>query len=188
MKLFERIFFVIPMGFKSRLRIIIYRLFGMQLGIKNRFEGGKCRAFKQIKIGNNNAFFGGGYTIWPLGDNYNGIRINIKDNSMFNRNLHIDACGYIEIGNGCMVGPDVYIADSNHQVKFGVSSRDMPMDVGKVIIGDNCWIGAKSVILKDVELGNNCVVAAGAIVTKSFPAGSIIGGVPAKLLKTLDKQ
>ena len=185
MKFLERIFFVIPIGLRSRLKVITYRFFGMQLGKLNRFEGGKCRAFSQIRIGDNNAFFGGGYTIWPIGDNYKGIRINIKDNSMFNRNLYIDACGYVEIGNGCMVGPDVYIADSNHQVKFGESSRYCPMDVGKVIIGDNCWIGAKSIILKDVELGQNCVVAAGSVVTRSFPAGSVVAGVPAKLLRTI---
>ena len=104
---------------------------------------------------------------------------------MFNRNLYIDACGYIEIGNGCMVGPDVYISDSNHQYEYGKSSRNLPMDIGKVIIGNNCWIGAKAIILKDVELGDNCIVAAGAVVTKSFPSGSIVGGIPAKLLKTI---
>ena len=179
----ERLLFVVPIGLKSRMLTFIYRLFGMQLGNNNRFEGGKCRAFKQIKIGHNNAFFGGGYTIWPLPDNYKGCRIFIKDNSMFNRNLYIDACGYIEIGNGCMVGPDVYISDSNHQIKTGISARNLPMDIGKVIIGDNCWIGAKAIILKDVELGNDCVVAAGAVVTKSFPAGSVVGGVPAKLIR-----
>ena len=186
MGLGERLFFVIPVGLKSRFITVLYFLFGMQLGKKNRFEGGKCRAFKQIKIGNNNAFFGGGYTIWPLPDNYKGCRINIKDGSMFNRNLYIDACGYIEIGNGCMIGPDVYISDSNHQVKFGTSPRNLPMNIGKVIIGDNCWIGAKAIILKDVELGEGCVVAAGAVVTKSFPAGSIIGGIPAKIIRESD--
>jgi len=53
------------------------------------------------------------------------------------------------------------------------------MEVGRVKIGNSCWIGAKAVILKDVELGDHCVVGAGAVVTKSFPAGSVIVGVPA---------
>jgi acetyltransferase-like isoleucine patch superfamily enzyme len=51
-------------------------------------------------------------------------------------------------------------------------------------IGKNCWIGSKVSILDGVQLGNGCIVAAGAVVTKSFPDNSIIGGVPAKLLKT----
>jgi acetyltransferase-like isoleucine patch superfamily enzyme len=164
----------------------LYRMMGMQLGMKNRFEGGKCRGFRQISIGNNNAFFGGGYMLWPLAENTSKIKIRIKDNSLFNRNFFIDACGYVEIGNGCMVGPDVYIADSNHQYQVGISARDLPMNIGKVIIGDNCWIGAKAVILKDVELGDHCIVGAGAVVTKSFPPKSVIGGVPAVLIKTLE--
>ena len=60
------------------------------------------------------------------------------------------------------------------------------MDAGKVIIGNYCWIGAKAIILKDVVLGDHCVVAAGSVVTKSFPAGSVIAGVPAKLIRTLE--
>jgi len=185
MSFLERLLFVMPTGLKSRLKIAMLRFFGMQIGKRNRFDGTRFRAFKQVQIGNNNAFFGGGHTIWPILDEFKGLRICIKNDSMFNRNLYIDACGYIEIGNGCMVGPDVYISDSNHQYAFGTSSRDLPMEVGKVIIGDNCWIGAKSVILKDVVLGRNCIVAAGAVVNKSFPEGSIIGGVPAKLIKTI---
>ena len=81
-----------------------------------------------------------------------------------------------------MFGPDVYITDSNHTFGENVSPQNMPMQRGKVKIGNHCWVGAKAVILKDVELGDYCVVAAGAVVTKSFPTGSVIGGVPAKLI------
>ena len=56
------------------------------------------------------------------------------------------------------------------------------MDSGTVRIGDGCWLGARVVILKDVTLGDRCVVGAGAVVTKSYPAGSVIAGVPAKLI------
>ncbi len=185
MKLIERILFDIPVGFISRLKILQYKVMGMRIGKNNRFEKGKCRQLNNISIGNNNAFFGGGYMLWPIKDKQvNGIKILIKNNCLFNRNIYLDACGYIEIGNGCMFGPDVYVTDSNHQMKPGVSARELPMEIGKVIIGDNCWIGAKAIILKDVVLGDNCVVAAGAVVTKSFPAESVIGGVPAKLLYT----
>ena len=94
----------------------------------------------------------------------------------------IDACGYVEIGDSNMFGPDVYIADSNHTFGGGVAPQKLPMAVGKVRIGNNCWIGAHVIILKDVELGDSCVVGAGAVVTKSFPAGSVLAGVPAKLM------
>ena len=158
----------------------------MQIGANNRFEKGRCRQLMQIKVGNNNAFTNG-FMLWPIDNTFFGSRIVIGDNNYFNRNLMLDACGYIEIGDSNMFGPDIYVTDSNHQYKMGKSSKDLSMNIGKVVIGNNCWIGAKAVILMDVVLGDNCVVAAGSVVTKSFPAGSIIGGVPAKLLKSINK-
>lgn len=95
----------------------------------------------------------------------------------------IDACGYVEIGDHNMFGPDIYITDSNHEFGVGVSPASQPMVDGIVKIGNHCWVGAKAVILKDVVLGDYCVVGAGAVVTKSFPAGSVIAGVPARLLR-----
>jgi acetyltransferase-like isoleucine patch superfamily enzyme len=157
-------------------------LLGLQAGVRNRMEAGRCRRLTQIQLGNYNAFTQG-FMLWPEDADYTGIRIKIGNMNYFNRNLMIDACGYIEIGNDNMFGPDVYITDSNHTYAEGVAPRTLPMQIGTVKIGNSCWIGAKSVILKDVELGDFCVVAAGAVVTKSFPAGSVIGGVPAKLLK-----
>jgi maltose O-acetyltransferase len=94
----------------------------------------------------------------------------------------IDACGSIEIGDQNMFGPDIYITDSNHRFAPGLAPNEQPMDIGKVKIGNRCWIGAKAVILKDVELGDGCVVAAGAVVTRSVPPGAIVAGVPARCL------
>jgi acetyltransferase-like isoleucine patch superfamily enzyme len=96
----------------------------------------------------------------------------------------IDACGLVEIGDDNMFGPDVYIADSNHTFGSGISPKAAPMQRGRVKIGSHCWIGAKVVILKNVELGDRCVVGAGAVVTKSFPAGSIVVGVPGRSSST----
>jgi acetyltransferase-like isoleucine patch superfamily enzyme len=56
------------------------------------------------------------------------------------------------------------------------------MNRGQVKIGNHCWIGAKAVILKDVELGDGCVIGAGAVVTKTVPPKAVVGGVPAKPL------
>ncbi len=73
-----------------------------------------------------------------------------------------------------------YITDVTVEEKFidGVNRYDQP-----VVIEDEVWCGANVTILKGVTLGRGSVVAAGAVVTKSFPPYSIIGGVPAKLLK-----
>jgi acetyltransferase-like isoleucine patch superfamily enzyme len=133
-------------------------------------------------MGNYNAFTQGCW-LWPLDADYDGVRIRIGSGNYFNRNLMIDACGLVEIGDDNMFGPDVYITDSNHTHGVGVSPKKAPMEIGKVRIGSRCWIGAKAVILKDVELGDGCVVGAGAVVTRSFAADSIVAGVPAREIK-----
>jgi len=172
----------IPRGAMSRVRLALYRLLGMKQGHRNRMEGGgRCRRLSQIEIGNYNAFTQGCW-LWPLDGDFDGIRIKIGSGNYFNRNLMIDACGYVEIGNDNMFGPDIYITDSNHQFGGGVAPHTLPMDVGRVKIGNHCWIGTKVIILKDVEIGDGCVVGAGAVVTKSFPAGSIVAGVPANVV------
>ena len=174
----------VPHGISSRFRLGLYWLLGMRMGKKNRMEKSRCRRVKQICIGSNNAFTQG-IMLWPNDKPYEGIRIKIGDKNYFNRNVMLDACGYIEVGSYNMFGPDVYITDSNHQFGMGIAPASEPMQTGKVRIGNYCWIGAKAIILTNVELGDHCVVAAGAVVTKSFPAGSLIGGVPAKLIRTL---
>ncbi len=177
---FEPVVFRIPYGMISRFRVLIFRIFGMQLGNRNRFESGRARRLQQIRMGNLNHFTQGWF-LWPEDTPSNDHRIIIGNNNYFNRNVMIDACMRIEIGDNNMFGPDVYITDSNHTHGVGLNPHQQPMEKGKVRIGNGCWIGAKAVILKDVQLGDYCVVAAGAVVTRSFPAGSVIMGVPARL-------
>jgi len=170
----------IPRGVASRLRLFLYRALGMKLGKKNRMEGGgRVRCCDQIDIGSNNAFTQGCW-LWPDESGLSGTRIRIGDGNYFNRNLMLDACGLIEIGNNNMFGPDVYVTDSNHTIEHGRTPKDLPMRRGTVRIGNNCWVGAKAVILKDVELGDGCVVAACAVVTRSVAPGEIVAGVPAR--------
>jgi maltose O-acetyltransferase len=169
-------------GAASRVRLLMYRLLGMKMGLHNRVEGGgRVRRCAQIAIGSYNAFTQGAW-LWPNDVDFDGIRIRVGSRNYFNRNLMIDAGGLIEIGDQNMFGPDVYITDSNHRFGSGLAPNEQPMDVGKVKIGNRCWIGAKAVILKDVELGDGCVVGAGAVVTKSVGPGAVVAGVPATML------
>lgn len=178
----EELLLRVPRGLTSRVRLAFYRFLGMRIGVRNRMEGGgRCRRLSQIEIGDFNAFTQGCW-LWPEDTDYKGIRIRIGNRNYFNRNLMIDACGLVEIGDWNMFGPDVYITDSNHSFGAGIAPSQAPMRVGRVRIGDRCWIGANAIILKNVELGDGCVVGAGAVVTKSFPEGSVLGGVPARML------
>ena len=87
-------------------------------------------------------------------------------------------------------GPKPTIITGDHRIdiigKHIIDVKDeekLPNQDAPVIIEDGCWLGANITILKGVTLGRGSVVAAGAVVTKSFPPYSIVGGVPAKLIK-----
>jgi acetyltransferase-like isoleucine patch superfamily enzyme len=69
-----------------------------------------------------------------------------------------------------------------------VMQRIFPILKGEVSLGDHTWIGASVVIMPNVSLGKYCVVAANSFVNKSFPDYSIIGGSPAKLIRTLTQE
>ena len=180
--LLEYLLLTAARGLTSRLRLAIYCLFGMKAGAYNRMESvGRVRRCSQIEIGSYNAFTQGCW-LWPVDQSYTGIRIRIGDRNYFNRNLMIDACGMVEIGSDNMFGPDVYITDSDHTFGPDLRPNEQPMEIGKVRIGNRCWVGAKAIILKDVELGDGCVVAAGAVVTRSVAPGAVVAGVPARCL------
>src|ERR1700679_3695560 len=153
-------------GMISRWRGAFYRCFGMKIGSRCRLENIRARRPRQIEIGAGNSLSEGCW-LWPIDAAYEGIRIRVGDGNYFNRDCMIDACGTIRIGDRNMFGPGVYITDSNHARPDGGQIVGGGMDVGQVIIGDDCWLGARAVVLKDVVLGDRCVVGAGAVVTKS---------------------
>jgi acetyltransferase-like isoleucine patch superfamily enzyme len=96
---------------------------------------------------------------------------------------YIQAINGIEIGKNVRIGPGVKIVSASHDIyDFDIHTKEAP-----IIIGDNCWLSANSVILPGVELGEHIIVAAGAVVNKSFREGNcILGGVPAKIIKKID--
>ena len=178
----ESLILVAPRGLSSRVRLAVYGALGMKQGRRNRMEGGgRCRRLNQIAIGSYNAFSQGCW-LWPEDADYDGIRIRIGSGNYFNRNVMVDACGYVEIGDENMFGPDIYITDSNHTFGIGVSPKAAPMHRGRVKIGNRCWIGAKSIILRNAELGDGCVIGAGSVVTRNVAAGAVVAGVPARPL------
>lgn len=90
----------------------------------------------------------------------------------------------IIIGKGCYIAPNVGIITTNHDV-YDVSKHIAGKDV---VLGDGSWIGMNSVVLPGCILGNNTIVAAGAVVTCSFVEGNcIVGGVPARKIKDLNR-
>jgi acetyltransferase-like isoleucine patch superfamily enzyme len=179
---FEPAFIRVPRGVASRVRLLGYRLLGLRAGSRNRMERVRCRRLCQIVIGSLNAFTEGCW-LWPVDERSREVRIRIGSGNYFSRDVMIDASGLVEIGDENMFGPGVFITDSNHDVQPGVPPHRLPMRVGRVRIGNGCWIGAHAVILKDVEIGHGAVVAAGAVVTRSVAPGSTVAGVPARPIR-----
>ena len=96
----------------------------------------------------------------------------------------------LTIGRKVIFGPNPTIITGDHRIdiigKYIIdvtTSEKLPENDEAVVIEDDVWCGANVTILKGVTIGHGCVVAAGAVVTQSFPPYSIIGGVPAKLIK-----
>lgn len=112
-----------------------------------------------------------------------GKNIKVGENVFINACCHFQDHGGVEIGDGCQIGHNVVFATLNH----GIAPEDRKTTYPAPIkVGKNVWIGSNSTILQGVEIGDNAIVAAGAVVSKSVEANSIVGGVPAKLIKRIE--
>ncbi len=125
--------------------------------------------------------FGGGY--------YNPS-INIGNNVYIAYHFTAMAAAPIVIRDNSLIASGVVITSENHGVnpEIAESYADTPLEAKPVTIGKGCWIGENVIITPGVTLGDRCIVAAGAVVTNSFPAYSMVGGVPAKLIKTYNHE
>jgi acetyltransferase-like isoleucine patch superfamily enzyme len=114
--------------------------------------------------------------------------IKIGDKCSLNGTI-IHSRNAVIIGDNCMFGPGVVILDNDsHNTSIDPKSRRQgQIEETPVVIGNNVWIGMRSIIMKGVNIGDNSIVAAGSIVTKSVPSNSLFGGNPAAFIKKLDK-
>lgn len=109
--------------------------------------------------------------------------IHIGIQTKINRNVMINASnsGHIEIGENCLIGPNVVIRSANHIYEDRSSLINQQGHIGKpIIVEDDVWIAANVTITAGVTIKKGSVIAAGSVVTKSFDEYSIIAGLPAK--------
>ena len=122
-----------------------------------------------------------------LSDIGKGIRIG--DNVGIGEFAHIGGSGGVVIGDDCIAGAYLSIHPENHIFSdSGAMIRDQGVTREGIEIGRGCWIGAKVTILDGVRVGDGCVIAAGSVVRTSFPDHSVIGGVPARLLRKIGSE
>ena len=112
-------------------------------------------------------------------------------NLKIGRNVFINSCcqfqdqGGITIGDGTLIGPKTVIATLNHHHNPNKRANLIPKPVK---IGKNVWIGANATILPGATIGDGAVIAAGALVSKDVEANTVVGGVPAKLIKRIQTE
>lgn len=105
-----------------------------------------------------------------------------KNCSFYNVDFDFGHAYLIEIGNNCtLTNCTILSHDASTKKVIGKTK------IGKVVIGNNCFIGYGSIILPNVKIGDNCIIGAGTVVTKSIPENSIVAGNPAKIIGTYEK-
>jgi len=113
----------------------------------------------------------------------NAQNITVGVNSHINQNCCI-WCGEkskITLGDNLLMGPGVKMFSTNHGTSMKEPMTFQESSEADIIIGNDCWIGANSVILKGVTVPDGCVIAAGSVVSKSLTDSyAIYGGIPAK--------
>lgn len=113
--------------------------------------------------------------------------VRIGHHCRIGRHAVITAIERVELGDGCLLSEQVFISDHAHGAQPGpVSPGRQPLvPRGAVVLGRHCFIGIRACIMGGVTLGDYCVVGANAVVTHSFPAGSVLAGAPARLVRSL---
>ena len=112
-----------------------------------------------------------------------GGALILGDDCFVNSGCTNSAVTLVRIGNNCAIGNYSLIMDSDFH---NLEDHTKPAVPQPVIIGDNVWIGARVTILKGVTIGDGAVVAAGAVVTRDVPPRTLVGGIPAKVIRALD--
>lgn len=114
-----------------------------------------------------------------------GYNIKIGEGSYLNFNCNFVDDGKIVIGNKVMFGPNVTIATVGHPICPDIREY---MYTDSVIIGNNCWIGAGTIICPGVSIGENTVIGAGSVVTKDIPANCVAAGNPCKVVREIGER
>jgi acetyltransferase-like isoleucine patch superfamily enzyme len=115
-------------------------------------------------------------------------RLRLGDHVSIHPMSYLDADGGLEIGSDVSIAHGTTIMTTEHDYAFsGGTMRDAPVKPSAVKIGSDVWLGAGVKILAGVNIGDHVVVGAGAVVTKDIPSNSIAVGVPARVVKSLDK-
>ena len=113
-----------------------------------------------------------------------GYNISMGAGTFLNHNIYMMDCAKIQLGKKCFVGPNCGFYTAIHP--FDVEKRNAGFEIAKPInIGDNVWIGGDVTILPGVNIGENCVIGAKSVVTKNIPSNVLAFGNPCKVIREI---
>jgi len=181
LKVIKEIKMTIITRLKSKFAKIVY--YSIAINLPEFFKGTKIRyslakvMFKEI---GNDVLIRKGVVFG------NGANIKIGDFSKIGINCRIQCAATLTIGNYVGIASDVQIIDVNHNF----ADTNIPiftqgyLEPSPIVIEDDVWIGARAIILPGVTIGKGSIIGAAAVVTKDIPPYSIVGGNPAKIIKS----
>ena len=103
-----------------------------------------------------------------------GGELSIGNRTSFNAGCIITSRCRIKIGKNVSFGPNVMMFDHDHIMERDVGAKGKGFRLGEIVIGDNCWIGAGSIILLGTHIGDNSVIAAGSVVKGDVPPNTVL--------------
>ena len=153
---------------------------------KNRGKKAKIRQHTIMNISPINPFSLGNYSVieyFSLIDNGVGA-VHIGNNTRIGFRI-----GPVQIGNNTILAQNVVVSGLNHKYDNpDIPIRMQGVSVNPIIIGDEVWIGANSIITSGVHIGKHSIIAGGSVVTKDVPSYCIVAGNPAKIMKQYDSE
>jgi acetyltransferase-like isoleucine patch superfamily enzyme len=113
-----------------------------------------------------------------------GLKLRLGVNVFINHGCTLNDMGGIDIGDDTMLGPNVSLLTSGHPTP--VADRRLGITVAPIRLGANVWVGAGATVIGGVTIGDGSVVAAGAVVSRDVAPATLVAGVPARAVRTLN--
>lgn len=124
------------------------------------------------------------FTLFPPFYTDCGKNLTVGKNVFINTGCRFQDQGGITLGDGTLIGHNVVLATLNHDED---PARRAAMHPAPITVGKNVWIGANATVVPGVAVGDGAIVAAGAVVTKDVPPDTVVGGVPARIIRKITK-
>ncbi len=170
---------------KIKRRIYLFSYFNISINLPESYNGYLGKISRYIRV------FFARKILLSIGTNVNiekGAMItslcSVGNNSGIGINAQLH--GKVVIGDNVMMGPECIIYTQNHEFsnpKIPMNRQGFKKDE-PVLIGNDVWIGGRVIILPGIKVGDGSVIGAGSVVTKDIPPFSIVGGNPAKIIRS----